>query len=93
MPTSHAAHGARAPSPLERARRAEARGAAPAGSAYELVLQAARPWSPANHALRAPAARAVAVAVLRVGYHVALRPEHGALRFPWREYVMPYVDM
>ena len=52
-------------SPLERAQQR------PKHEAAQLVIAAARPWSPATHSLFPPAARARAVELLRIGYHVA----------------------
>ena len=80
------------PSPLERASGEE--GAA-AGSAEvrEVLVRAARPWSPATHELFPARARARAVELLFLGHRLAVQPryaaEHGAVVNCW-EMMMRY---
>jgi hypothetical protein len=74
-----------APSPLERARTV-------GGEASALVLRAAR-WSEGSHELFPAAARAQAVAVLRLGYLLAssrYATEATALTDAWRHIVLPH---
>ena len=74
-----------APSPLERARTV-------GGEASALVLRAAR-WSEGSHELFPAAARAQAVAVLRLGYLLAsarYATEATALTDAWRHMVLPH---
>ena len=73
-----------APSPLERARTV-------GGEASALVLRAAR-WSEGSHELFPSAARAQAVAVLRLGYLLAsarYATEATSLTDAWRYIVLP----
>ena len=62
-----AAAGADAPTPLSLAERLRAEGSAPAGSAADLVLRAAEPWSPQTHHLFPSEARARAVEAMLLG--------------------------
>jgi hypothetical protein len=62
-----AAAGADAPTPLSLAERLRAEGSAPAGSAADLVLRAAEPWSPQTHQLFPSEARARAVELTLLG--------------------------
>merc|ERR1712091_339623 len=62
-----AAAGADAPTPLSLAERLRAEGLAPAGSAADLVLRAAQPWSPQTHHLFPSVARARAVELTLLG--------------------------
>ena len=78
---------------LALARELRAVGLAFDGSTADLVIKAAGPWSPTAHTVRPAAARARAVAIVRVGYHIAFRREHGPIRTPWRERVMAFIDM
>ena len=73
------------PSPLERARRV-------GGNVSALLLRAAR-WSEASHGLFPEAARAQAVAVLRLGYLLAsarYETEAASLIDAWRHIVLPH---
>ena len=58
--------------PLQRARQE------PGSEAAQLILAAARKWSPANHDLFPAAARAHAVALARIGYLLAWSPRYQA---------------
>ena len=63
----------KSPSPLDIAKELEASGDAPAGSAAQLVLAAARRWSPATHSVWPDPHRRWACEVLWVGYLIAWR--------------------
>jgi len=81
------------PTPLSLARSLEARGKAPPGSAAWLVLQAAKPWSIATHALLSTHGRQRVLELLHVGYGLARSRssanEEVALLDLWREFVLP----
>jgi ankyrin repeat protein len=62
-----AAAGADAPTPLSLAERLRAEGSTPPGSAADLVLRAAEPWSPQTHQLFPSEARAQAVELMLLG--------------------------
>jgi len=87
----HARAAPGAPSPLDLAE--QRCGTAAEGAVVRLVLDAARPWSPATHALWPPAKRRRASALLRLGQQLSLLPffsgEEQALRDLWRTSVMP----
>ena len=74
------------PSPLERAKVVP-------GDASALVLRAAAPWSPKTHHLFPEAARAQAVAAMRLGYQLAwstrYESEACSLVDAWISYVLP----
>ncbi len=93
----HAAADDDAPTPLCLARDLRERGEAPDGSPADLVLQAARPWSAATHAVRAAAARARAVELMLIGARLtrdARFDETGEALFQaWLHRVMPFLDM
>ena len=69
-----------------------AAGEAGDGSAAALVLRAAEPWSPEAHELYPGAARAWAVAVVRLGTLLSRRfgGEEVSFLDAWRDYVMPH---
>ena len=79
------------PTPLSLAQGLLAAGEANAGSAAALVLRAAEPWSPATHDLLPAAARAWAVAVLRLGKLLSrkLVGNEGSFFDAWHDHVMP----
>ena len=81
------------PTPLSLAQALGEAGQAAAGSAAELVLRAAEPWSPETHDLFPAAARARAVELLRLGFLLSWQPcfwgVEGALTDVWREGVIP----
>ena len=81
------------PTPLNLARALAEAGRAGAGSAAELVLRAAEPWSPEAHALFPAAARARAVELLKLGVLLSWQPRfggvEGALVDVWLEGVIP----
>ena len=81
-----------APTPLSLARGLRAAGEAGGGSAAALVLRAAEPWSPETHELLPAAARAWAVAVVRLGTLLSRRfgGEEQSFVDAWRDYVMPH---
>jgi hypothetical protein len=62
-----AAAGADAPTPVSLAEQLRAEGSAPTGSAADLVLRAAKPWSPQTHHLFPSEARARAVELTLLG--------------------------
>ena len=66
----------------------------PTHPGFALVLAASQWWSPDSHALMPDAARARAVALLRLGYLLSWQPrfatESQGLLDAWREYVMPH---
>ena len=65
----------------------------PPGSAAELVLRAAAPWSPSTHHLFPAAARARVPFVIWLGRELAreLRMESaGALADVWEPFVLPH---
>jgi len=85
---SAAAHAAveGAPTPLSLAMQAQGNGAA------DLIVLAARPWTPATHHLFPAAARARACELLLIGH--ALARQHGteqSLLDPWLDVLMPQV--
>ena len=65
--------------PVEVAEALRLSGRAPSGSAVELVLRAAAPWSPEAHELWPEPARRRAVELLRIGYALAWGKAMGAL--------------
>ena len=65
--------------PVEVAEALRLSGRAPSGSAAELVLRAAAPWSPGAHELWPEPARRRAVELLRIGYALAWGKAMGAL--------------
>ena len=79
--------------PLSLARAMHAVGGVIAGSAAQLVLDAAAPWSEANHTLFPAAARQQAVVLLRLGYLLSRQErfnrQETALYDLWRERVVP----
>ena len=83
------------PTPLSLAQDMREAGTVAEGSAAQLVLRAAEPWSEANHALFPRAARALAVELQRLG-HLLSRQERfhrqeTALYDLWMEEVVPQV--
>ena len=80
-----------APTPHSLATQLAARGQAADGSTADLVLSAARPWSPVTHELFPTAARARAATLLRLGYLLSARfPGHEAAWTElWRALVLP----
>ena len=89
-----AAAAAGGPTPLSLAQKLDAVGEAPDGSPARLVLKAARPWSPENHALFPAAARARAVVLMRIGFRFSRLPRYetvaGGLFELWVANVMPH---
>ena len=85
------------PTPLSIAKYLRRRGEAPDGSPADMVLKVAGPWSPATHAIRAPAARARAVELMLIGARLtrdARFDETGEALFQaWLHRVMPFLDM
>ena len=87
--------GADAPTPLGIATERLLRGA---DDRAALIVAAAAPWSPATHALFPAAAKARAVALLRLGWLLARQLQgvqdeaevEGALRDAWLGHVMPH---
>ena len=84
-----AATGADAPTPLSLAERLRAEGSAPAGSAADLVLRAAEPWSPQTHQLFPSEARARAVELWLLGVQFS-RDDRSAIGDVWMAFVVPY---
>ena len=84
-----AAAGADAPTPLSLAERLRAEGSAPAGSAADLVLRAAEPWSPQTHHLFPSEARARAVELWLLGARFS-REDRSAVGDVWMAFVVPY---
>ena len=87
------------PTPLKIARALLARrdvdDATPGAAAARLVLRAARPWSPATHALCPAPARARAVELVRIGFLLSRAPRFAgagpqAVMDVWRAFVMPH---
>jgi hypothetical protein len=89
----HAKHQPDGPTPLTLAQAMCAAGDAPAGSAAQLVLRAARAWSPDTHDLFPAAARERAVTLMLHGHLLVREPrfegEAGALLDVWMAYVLP----
>ena len=83
-----AAAGADAPTPLSLAERLRADGSAPAGSAADLVLRAAEPWSPQTHHLFPSEARARAVELWLLGVQFS-REDRSAVGDVWMAFVVP----
>ena len=83
-----AAAGADAPTPLSLAERLRAEGSAPTGSAADLVLRAAEPWSPhrRTHHLFPSEARAHAVELWLLGVQSSPLREIGDV---WMAFVVP----
>ena len=82
--------------PIELALAMRLAGRSPPGSAAELLLRAAVPWSAESHPLWPPAARAHALALVRIGHAIAWgHASVGELTQPaalvdvWRTAVMP----
>ena len=73
--------------PLERAREllqeAPAGTAPPGSEAAQLILAAARPWTPATHSLFPTAARARAVELMHIGCQLAARVKTAELTDVW----------
>ena len=84
-----AAGGADAPTPLSLAERLRAEGSAPAGSAADLVLRAAEPWSPQTHQLFPSEARARAVELMLLGARFS-REDRSAIGDVWMAFVVPH---
>ena len=61
----------------------------PGGRIAQLVLRAAAPWSPHNHALFPRAARCRAVALLRIGFALEFQKNLGGIGALWVALVMP----
>ena len=78
-----------APTPLSLAERLRAEGSAPAGSAADLVLRAAEPWSPQTHHLFPSEARARAVELMLLGARFS-REDRSAVGDVWMAFVVPY---
>ena len=92
-----AAAGADAPTPLSLAERLRAEGSAPAGSAADLVLRAAEPWSPQTHHLFPYYDRRDARELILLGAQLSRESRfddiHGsamAIRDVWLAFVMPH---
>lgn len=88
----HASLGAGHPSPLTLARSAKARGERLDGTAAEVVLCAAEPWSPSTHRLMRDEQRQRARELLFLGYSVARAAPadaEGSLLDIWRGHVLP----
>ena len=79
-----AAAGEDAPTPVSLAERLRAEGSAPAGSAADLVLRAAEPWSPQTHQLFPSEARARAVELTLLGSQLERWTD------VWMVFVVPY---
>jgi len=83
-----------APTPVELAQRMHEAGEAAVGSASQLVLRAARPWSRAEHELFPRAARARALELLLVGHLLACEPRFegvaSAIIDVWVDHVMSF---
>ena len=81
------------PTPLSLARAMVEAGDAADDSAAQLVVDAAKPWSEATHALFPSAARALAAELLRLGYLLSRQErfngEETALFDLWMELVVP----
>ena len=81
------------PTPLSLARALQAAGDAADGSAAQLVLTAAEPWSPRTHALFPAGARAFAAELLLLGHRLSRQPrfegEEVSLSDIWLDGVMP----
>ena len=92
-----AAAGADAPTPVSLAERLRAEGSAPAGSAADLVLRAAEPWSPQTHHLFPSEARERAVELTLLGAQLSRESRfddiHGSamgMRDVWMAFVVPH---
>ena len=86
-----------APTPLSLAGRLRAEGAAPPGSAAELVLRAAESWSPQTHNLFPSGARAQAVELALLGEQLSRSARFDdepcsaiGLRDVWMAFVLPH---
>ena len=80
------------PTPLSLATEQRAANTAPAGSAADLVLHAAEPWSRQNHDLFPAEARARAVAIFRLGWLLSRQPRFAgneSILDLWEHIVMP----
>ena len=70
-------------------------GSSAEGSAANLVLRAAKPWSPQTHALFPEASRELAVQMLLIGHQLSRKPrfetETGGLIDVWMAVVMPHL--
>ena len=82
------------PTPLSLAWALQAAGDAADGSAAQLVLTAAEPWSPRTHALFPAGARAFAAELLLLGHRLSRQPrfsgEEVSLSDIWVEFVIPH---
>ena len=83
------------PTPLSLAQDMREAGTVAEGSAAQLVLAAAEPWSEANHTLFPRAARELAVELQRLGYLLSRQErfngQETALYDLWMEEVVPHV--
>ena len=90
----HAAAEPGGPTPLSLAQALDAAGEATDGFVARLVLDAAKPWSEATHALFPLPARLRAAELLRVGFLLSRQErfnrQETALFDLWREWVMPH---
>lgn len=80
----HASASVGGPTPLSIARELRESGEAPMGSAAELVLKAAKPWSPATHDLFSDAAQAYVKQMMAIGQQQSRLPLD-----VWTVHVMP----
>ena len=91
----HAAAAPGGPTPLSLAQDMREAGTVAEGSAAQLVLAAAEPWSEANHTLFPRAARVLAVELQRLGYLLSRQEQFNrqetALYDLWMEEVVPHV--
>uniref|UniRef100_A0A7S4B4W0 Uncharacterized protein n=1 Tax=Chrysotila carterae TaxID=13221 RepID=A0A7S4B4W0_CHRCT len=82
------------PTPLQRALRLQQDGAAPPGSAAEMLVQAGGLWSPSTHSLFPASARRFAVQLLLLGALLARSPrfcaQSQAMQDVWLEYIMAH---
>lgn len=90
----HASHRERGVTPAALAARLAGRGLAPEGSAAQLVLLAAEPWSPESHSLFPRRARERAFELARIGWLLsrleAFEGQELAVVDAWRGFVMPH---
>ena len=91
----HAAAAPGGPTPLSLAQDMREAGTVAEGSAAQLVLAAAEPWSEANHTLFPRASRELAVELQRLGYLLSRQErfngQETALYDLWMEEVVPHV--
>merc|ERR1712083_866961 len=88
----NAATGVGNPTPLSIAQSMRMTGGAAAGSAADLVLQAAQPWCPATHALFPAVVRQYAVDMLLLGHRMSQDARFsGSWADLWLVHVLPHL--